>query len=280
MVTYAPDAVQVNFTYSPLLGYKGEPIQFSDLSGNTAINDPCTYEWDWGDGSAHAYTKNATHTYFSVGNYPVTHKVTGSKNLSTGSKALVVAVGSKDVAPLTCNPAGGDATGIVDISAPYGEKYSPTGSCVQPYQCMCVDGAYAKYRCDPSTGIPGAGGSYPGSTLISINHPDCCKFCGVNTSAPGDAPTVLLPSPNFSVVDITVTPSSCNAGELVTAIAHVTNTGNAAGTAKVVFYWDDGTSLDLPRTTDVINVNTTVPTPPAVGQAPSEGTRKLCAMLV
>lgn len=269
MVTYAPDSVIANFTYSPLLGDKGKPISFSDLSGNTLANDPCTYEWDWGDGSANSYTKNATHTYWNVGNYTVIHWVTGSKNLTRSMKVLTVPVGTTEVAPLTCNPAGGNVTGIVDMNASYYERYTPDGQCVQPYQCNCYPGSYAKYACRP-------GGA---ASLIMVNHPDCCKFCAVDTSAPGDQPTVLPPAPVFEVVDITVSPSTCNIGDIVTAIAHVKNTGNAAGAATVAFYWDNGTTFDLPRTTGVINVNTTVPTPPAMGQAPAEGMLKICAVV-
>lgn len=269
MVTYVPDSVQANFTYSPLLGYKGEPIQFSDLSGNTIVNDPCTYEWDWGDRSANGHTKNATHTYWNAGNYTVMLWVTGSKNLARSLKVLTVPVGEHQVIPETCNPAGGNTDGIVDMNASTYERFTPAGACVQPYQCMCAPGSYAKYQCTPGFG----------AILIMVNHPDCCKFCGVDTSAPGDTPTVLPPAPVFEIVDITVSPSTCNIGDIVTAIAHVKNTGNAAGAATVTFYWDNGRALDLSRTTDVIYVNMTVPTPPAMGQAPAEGMLKICAVV-
>jgi len=270
MADYAPDAVIANFTYSPLLGDKGKPISFSDLSGNTTVNDPCTYEWDWGDGSAHTFTKNATHTYYSVGNYSVVLWVTGSKNLTRSMKVLTVPVGTTEVAPLTCNPSGGSADGIVDFNAPYSQTWTPAGQCIQPYQCNCSPGSYAKYACHPN-------GS---SSLVMVNHPDCCVFCGVNTAPAGAPPTVLPPSAAFAVVDVTVTPSQCTVGESVTATAHVQNSGTAAAAATVQFYWDDGTEFDYPVTTGVINVNTTVATPPRQGLIKRAGSLKLCAVVI
>ena len=264
-----PDGVIVNFTYTPLVAWKGEPIQFTDLSTNIEINDPCSYEWDWGDGSVNSYTKNATHTYWNVGGYTVVHWVQGSKNLSKNMKVIGVQVGTKEVAPLTCNPAGGSAVGIGDWGASYYENWNPDRSCIHPYLCMNCGGYNAKYLCQP-------GGS---ALLISQNHPDCCVYCGVDTSAPGDIPTVLPPAPIFEVVDITIDPPSCSLGDTIRVTAHVKNSGNAAGAATVTIYWNNGTIFSNARTTDIINVNTTVAAPPVIGSAPVEGYLKLCAMV-
>ena len=264
-----PDGVIVDFTYSPTPSFKGEPILFVDTSINTEINDPCNYVWEWGDGSANSYTKNATHTYWNVGGYTVVHWVQGSKNLSKNMKVIGVPVGSKDVPPPTCNPAGGSAEGIGDWGASYYETWNPDGSCVHPYLCMNCGGYNAKYRCVP-------GGS---ALLIMQNHPDCCVFCGVDTSTPGSTPTILPPAASFEIVAVTIDPPACSIGDTIRATAHVKNVGNAAGAAVVTMYWNDGSMFSSARTTETINVNTTVAAPPVIGVAPVNGYLKLCAMV-
>jgi len=264
-----PDAVIVDFSFSPSPAWKGEPVQFMDLSKNIEINDPCTYVWDWGDGTVNSYTKNATHTFSRVGGFSVTHWVQGSKNLTKNFMTMGVQVGTKEVAPSTCNPAGGSAVGIGDWGDSYYENWNPDKSCVHQYLCMGCDRFRAKYQCNP-------GGS---ATLIMQNHPDCCVFCGVDESTPGELPT-LPPSPKFEVVLVTVTPPMCSIGDQITVIAHVKNVGTAAGSASVQFYWDNGEPFSLRRTTGIIDVNTTVAAPPAGGVAPLGGYLKLCATVM
>ena len=263
-----PDGVIPEFTFSPNPAFKGEPIKFTGLSTNITINDPCTYDWDWGDGSAHTYTKDATHTYWNVGAYSIMYSVQGSKNLGKYAAYGNVPVGTKEVAPLTCNPAGGSAVGIGSWGDSYYENWNPDKSCVHPYLCGCGH-ANAKYQCYP-------GG---GAKLIMQNHPDCCVFCGIDTSVVGSPPTVLPPAPIFEVILVTVTPPTCGIGDYISVVAHVKNSGNAAGAATVTLYWDNGQVFSNSRTTSIINVNSTVATPPFGGVAPLGGYLKLCAQV-
>lgn len=280
---YPPDSVISSFTFSPLLGYVGEPILFTDLSGNTAINDPCTYEWDWGDGTVWGITKNASHTYSRVGNYTVVHWVTGSssRNPTRDSKTLTVPVGEHAVQPKVCDPSKGNSSGITANTAPYSEKWRADGSCINPYICTC-DPAYAKYRCDPGIGWSatlGWSGGYPGQTLIGEQNADCCAFCGAPALPPDVVSPVEVPVAIFEIESVIVDPAECNVGDFITAVANVRNNGTAAGAATVVFYWSDGSVFgDLPRTTSTIDVNATTSTPPAAGKAPSAGVLKLCAV--
>ena len=265
-----PDSVISSFTFSPLLGYVGEPILFTDLSGNTAINDPCTYEWEWGDGTAWGTTKNASHTYSRAGNYTVVHWVTGSssRNPTRDSKTLTVPVGEHAVPPRICDPSKGNTTGIIGYSAPSSEKWDARGNCKYPYFCMCAP-SYEKYRCDSSYG----------ATLIQEQNADCCALCGAPALPPDVVSPIEVPTAIFEIESVIIDPPECNVGEFVTAVANVRNNGTATGAATVVFYWSDGTTFgDLPRTTPIIGVNATAPTPPAVGKAPSVGILKLCAV--
>ena len=257
-----PDSVNSNFIFSPGNPVIGAVITFTDTSTNVAANGACKFTWDWGDGSAKATTQNATHVFYNVGNYLVMHTAEGSVNYTVTTSYQYVTVKSSVAPPAYCNPAGGNAAGIGNKADPYLSNWTstpyPNSTCVHPYLCMCdtKGGHYSKYSCQPN-------GS---ATLISDNHPDCCVYCNVNT-APPDAPPVIIPSSVFTVVDVTISPSTAFVGEQITATVHISNTGNAAGTARVNLYWADGTPLSSPVTTDVINVNSTITAPPVIGYA-------------
>lgn len=265
-----PDSVNAGFIYSPNAPLTGVAISFTDVSTNTALNGECFFTWEWGDGTVNTNTKNATHTYYKVGNYTVTHTARGSLNHTTTQMVKTVSVNTSVVTPTTCNPSGGNIAGIINATAPSSDKWTgeyPNLQCAFPYTCFC-GGNYPKYQCLPN----GA------SMLISENHPDCCKFCGVNTAPPGAPPTVI-DAPVFEVIDVVISPPTSYIGEYITVVAHVKNTGNLAGAATVTFYWDDGTVFDLPRTTGVINVNNTLATPPSGGFTIRGGDAKLCAVV-
>jgi PKD repeat protein len=269
------DSVNSNFTFSPGNPKTGQAIQFTDASTNISQNGNCQFTWDWGDGSAKSTSKDASHTFYKVGNYMVMHTAMGGVNYTVTTSYHYVTVVSDYVPPAYCNPAGGNKANIGNKADPYLKNWTdvpyPGSQCIYPNLCLCdyEGGHYAKYSCQPN-------GS---ATLISDNHPDCCVYCGVNT-APPDAPPTVPPVPNFTVVDVVITPPTAYVGEYISVVAHISNSGVAAGTASVMFYWDDGTPLDVPRVTGVINVNTTVATPPAAGYVPkTAGTYKLCAVV-
>ena len=272
-----PDAVICSFSWTPLNPKSGDTVHFTDTSTNTAANGNITYAWDFGDGSVISTAQNPTHVYTAVGNgmdFTIMHTARGSVNQT--SAIAYGTIGVDGVAPpLVCNSAGGDVTGVVASYIP-GESGTdhyyriwtnapyPNSLCKQPYECTCSPD-YAKYQCAPNGSM----------TLISQNHPDCCKFCGL--AAISGAATVVLQLPKFTVTRVSVTPSTtCYSGEYIQAVATVTNTGAVAGAASVTFYWDDGTAFDLARTTSIVSVNGTQDTPPAGGFA-KQGV--LCAVV-
>jgi len=262
------DAVIVNFSADPLFSRPGITVNFTDLSGNLEPNAPCVFEWDFGDGSAHQFSQNATHIYNRAGNFSVTHFVTGSQNLTRAYKTLTYPVG-ESIPPAVCDGTYGNTIGIINENASASEKWyvgadGKLGSCRQPYTCLCTDKYVAKYQCNP-------GGS---ESLIQMNHPDCCKFCGVQT---GTVPHVS--SPNFVITGVDITPTSVNPGDLITAVAHVSNTGDAAGAATVMFTWNNGQTFGQRVTTGIINVNSTVNAPAVRAAAPTTGTYNLCATI-
>jgi PKD repeat protein len=57
-----------------------------DGTGSTdPENDPLTYDWNFGDGSAHGTTATATHTYADAGDRPVTLTVTDNKGATSSA---------------------------------------------------------------------------------------------------------------------------------------------------------------------------------------------------
>jgi PKD repeat protein len=264
------DAVIVNFSFDPMFSRPGQTVSFTDLSGNLEPNEPCLHEWDFGDGSPHVFTKNATHIYNRPGNFSVMKWVTGSKNLTRALKTLTFPVGEAP-SPTVCDGTAGNIAGIIIDSASYLDKWyllpdGRLGACKQPYTCLCTPKYSTKYQCN-------AGGS---EVKIQDNHPDCCKFCGMQT---GTVPHVAAPL--FEIVSVTVTPTtSPKPGDLITAVASVSNKGDAAGAATISFTFNDGTYLGIGHiTTGIINVNSTVNSPPLSGKAPATGTYNLCAQI-
>ena len=269
------DAVIANFTFSIPTGDVGRPgqtIVFIDTSENVAQNIPCKFEWDWGDGSTWGNTQNATHMYNRAGGFSVTHWVTGSKNLSRSMQTIVVYIGGEIPTTKLCDPAAGNPEGIISTNAPYSEKWTgtfPFLTCTHPYTCLCAP-SYTKYTCN------GGGTS---QTKIRDYHEDCCAFCsGTPTLSSGTIIPITL-RPVFRVVDVVITPQTPGKTERITAVAHVSNIGNAAGAATVALFWETGVPFSSVITTETIGVNTTVAAPPAYGFAPSEGIHKLCAQL-
>lgn len=56
------------FSFDPELGQAPLNVQFTDES----TGGPSAWDWDFGDGSAHATTQNPTHTFVNAGNFTVT----------------------------------------------------------------------------------------------------------------------------------------------------------------------------------------------------------------
>jgi PKD repeat protein len=255
-------AVICNFSASPLFSRPGDTVTFTDLSGNLSNNSPCTFSWDFGDGSPAVFSQNATHIYTHAGNFTVMHTAQGSVNLTKAYRTITYPVGAI-VSPLICDASTGNTTGIIDYTLPYAQKWDSAGNCKAPYLCMCL--YQAKYACKPN-------GS---AELLSERNPDCCKWCGVGLPAP--APNTA--APNFVVVGVDITPTQFKIGDTITAIVHVQNNGTASGTATVAVTWNDGVLLGDHVSTGLMNVNSTVSVTVS-GTVPSyrnTGTYNICA---
>ncbi|MDD4497949.1 MAG: PKD domain-containing protein, partial [Methanosarcinaceae archaeon] len=93
-----------DFTYTPSTIKDGDSVNFMDNSSNT----PTTWDWNFGDGTAHAAISTPVHSFEKPGNYTVTLNASNSAGWSETTKAITV--GTEPEANFTALPKGGDAS--------------------------------------------------------------------------------------------------------------------------------------------------------------------------
>ncbi|MBI4330437.1 MAG: PKD domain-containing protein [Chloroflexi bacterium] len=84
--TFDPPAATFTRTLNPANGKVPVVVNFNDTSSGPAL----TWDWNFGDGTAHSNTKNPSHTYSTPGNYTVALAVTNPVSSSNTSQAISV----------------------------------------------------------------------------------------------------------------------------------------------------------------------------------------------
>ncbi len=86
-------------TFSPAIGTAPLNANFS----STSTDDGCiaSWDWDWGDGTAHGTTEQANHVFESAGTFTITLTVTDAGGLSSAATATI------QVDPLNCDAISG-----------------------------------------------------------------------------------------------------------------------------------------------------------------------------
>ena len=100
-----------------------QTVQFSSEGTRDPDGDPITYDWDFGDGTAHSTEPNPTHTYTAVGSYRATLTVTDDTGRS-GSDDVTVVVGN--------------AAPTVEISSPAEGSFFDFGDAI-PFEVTVTD---------------------------------------------------------------------------------------------------------------------------------------------
>jgi len=93
--TCCSSSLQAAFDYGPASITVSDTVWFTSTSSTCC--GPLTYAWDWGDGTAQAFTANTAHQYTTVGIYTVTLSITdslGYTDTHTASNAVTVSPGN------------------------------------------------------------------------------------------------------------------------------------------------------------------------------------------
>jgi PKD repeat protein len=90
------DPPVADFSGVPLSGDLPLQVSFTDLS----TNNPTAWDWDFGDGSPHAYTKNPVHTYNTANVYTVTLTATNDCGYDVEQKPNYIEVTESEDPPI------------------------------------------------------------------------------------------------------------------------------------------------------------------------------------
>jgi PKD repeat protein len=120
-------------TASPLYGSIPLNVQFDGTTSSDPDNDPLTYEWDFGDGSAHAFGATVNHTYTTAGLRTATLTVRDDRN-------------GQDTDSVQVQPGNTPPTPVIDAPSPtktfrVGEQITLTGHANDPQQGPLPDSA-------------------------------------------------------------------------------------------------------------------------------------------
>lgn len=79
--SWIEDSLTVNFSATPTSGTVPLTVQFHDLSSG-GLGVVTTWDWDWGDSTAHGTTKDPSHIYSTAGTYSPKLTVTTDESLT------------------------------------------------------------------------------------------------------------------------------------------------------------------------------------------------------
>src|SRR4051794_28375928 len=127
------------FTFTPSAPMSGTSVSFDS---STTTGDPASYDWDFGDGTAHSGAANPSHTF----QYPGAHHVTLTVTATDSSESVVV----RDVAVQNQVPTAAFSTGSTPrLGAPVAfsdGSSDPDGQAPLTYQWAFGDGATSTSR--------------------------------------------------------------------------------------------------------------------------------------
>lgn len=155
---------------NPTNGMAPLTVQFS----STGSNDPdagqtITYNWDFGDGSAHSTQANPTHQYTTNVTRTVTLTVTDPFFL-TATAQLTITVGNNAPVPTIATPADNSNFDIADTINFSGSAMDAQDGVIPPANLAwtislihCLDGTFTICHIHPYFSTTGAGGSFTAS---------------------------------------------------------------------------------------------------------------------
>ncbi len=117
-ITVSQPAPVASFTANVTSGVVPLCVQFTDTSSNT----PTSWDWDFGDGSAHSNEQSPVHTYSAVGPYTVSLTATNSGGSSAPATTAITVNPPAPVASFTAN----QTTGMAPLCVQFTDTSSNT----------------------------------------------------------------------------------------------------------------------------------------------------------
>ncbi|HEY3353408.1 MAG TPA: PKD domain-containing protein [Polyangia bacterium] len=137
-------------------GNVGQTLSFDGRASTDADGTIAAYDWDFGDGSAHATTAVATHTYASAGAFLVRLKVTDNLGATGEDVALVNVSVPGNAAPVA--RAGGNRTGQVGAAVAFdGSTSTDADGSIAAYDWDFGDGTTHATTVNPTHSYAAAG---------------------------------------------------------------------------------------------------------------------------
>jgi alpha-tubulin suppressor-like RCC1 family protein/PKD repeat protein len=187
------------------------PVAFQGLSYLTpGCTDGPTYDWDFGDGSAHSALQAPTHTYVAVGSYAWIFTV------STPGAVTCTDGGTIGICTLACTASAAPPSGAAPLTVSFTATASAVGGCTPAfvYDWDFGDGSAHASDVAPSHTYPLAG-SYTWTLTTSAMGLTCSKTGTVTVQTPCSITCTASAPTNASAglaasFSSTVTPLNCS----------------------------------------------------------------------
>jgi PKD repeat protein len=171
----------------PGTGTSGNAVNFSSTATPSNCTGEVTYDWDFGDGTAHSSSQNPTHTYASAGTYgwTLTASVNGVDCTKSGSITLSGGGGSNTLAIGTVSGAAG-TNSCVNLTL--------TNSGAPSITALTTDITYDSSKLTPTGVTTTVGGKVVGGNIVSPGTYRVTLYGGTGTVASGTVATVCFDS--------------------------------------------------------------------------------------
>ena len=129
------DSGSTGLQYLPTANFSAVPLESTTIPLEVTFTDSSdpggssiiSWDWDWGDGTAHGTTQNPTHNYTSDGTYTVSLTVTNSGGSDSETKAAYITVDSS-VPDIVAIDAGASGVDRSSLTSNEWFDYADTGS--------------------------------------------------------------------------------------------------------------------------------------------------------